>query len=201
MQILPFTPANKDNMIAWMAGGSDGNNYGNLLLYEFPKQELVYGPSQIEARIDQTPEISEQLTLWSQQGSRVIRGNLLVIPIEESLLYVEPIYLRAEQGELPELVRIIVAYGDQVVMRNTLEEGLQAIFGDIPTRPDEPQAPFDTADAAAVTLPSDLAGLIQSALDTYEQGQQALQQGNWQRYGETQQKLQDILQRLEQQAN
>jgi uncharacterized membrane protein (UPF0182 family) len=76
----------------------------NLLLYEFPKQELVYGPSQIEARIDQTPEISEQLTLWSQQGSRVIRGNLLVIPIEESLMYVEPIYLRAEQGELPELV-------------------------------------------------------------------------------------------------
>jgi len=200
MQILPFTPVNKDNMVAWMAGGSDGENYGNLLLYEFPKQELVYGPNQIEARIDQTPEISEQLTLWSQQGSRVIRGNLLVIPIEESLLYVEPIYLRAEQGELPELVRIIVAYGDQVVMRTTLEESLQAIFGDIPTLPDPP-APADAPEAPTVTLPEDLAGLIQSALDVYEDGQQALQQGDWQRYGETQQQLQNILQQLEQQAN
>jgi uncharacterized membrane protein (UPF0182 family) len=99
-----------------------------LLLYEFPKQELVYGPSQIEARIDQTPEISEQLTLWSQQGSRVIRGNLTVIPIEESLLYVEPIYLRAEQGELPELARVIVAYGDDIVMRETLEQSLSCVW-------------------------------------------------------------------------
>ena len=202
MQILPFTPANKDNMIAWMAGGSDGENYGNLLLYEFPKQELVYGPSQIEARIDQTPEISEQLTLWSQQGSRVIRGNLLVIPIEESLLYVEPIYLRAEQGELPELVRIIVAYGDQVVMRTTLEEGLQAIFGDAPITPEAPVAPGGPeSETPAVSLPADLAGLIQSALDTYQEGQQALQQGDWQRYGETQRQLEEILQQLEQQAN
>jgi len=196
MQILPFTPANKDNMIAWMAGGSDGESYGNLLLYEFPKQELVYGPSQIEARIDQTPEISEQLTLWSQQGSRVIRGNLLVIPIEESLLYVEPIYLRAEQGELPELVRIIVAYGDQVVMGNTLEEGLQAIFGDV-VLPDDDAV---TNSAAAVALPADLTGLIQSALETYQAGQQALQQGNWQRYGQIQSQLEEILQQLEQQA-
>jgi uncharacterized membrane protein (UPF0182 family) len=112
MQILPFTPANRDNMIAWMAGISDGDHYGQLLLYEFPKQELVFGPSQIEARINQTPEISEQFALWSQQGSGVIRGNLLVVPIEQSLLYVQPIYLRAEQGELPELRRVIVVYGD-----------------------------------------------------------------------------------------
>lgn len=199
MQILPFTPANRDNMIAWMAGGSDGDNYGNLLLYEFPKQELVFGPSQIEARINQTPEISEQLTLWSQQGSRVIRGNLLVIPIEESLMYVEPIYLRAETGELPELVRIIVAYGDQIVMGETLEEGLQAIFGDVPSPPEGAVAPTAPQTSAPV-LPPDVSGLVQSALETYQAGQQALQQGDWQRYGETQQQLEQILQQLNQQT-
>ncbi|MGF1567661.1 MAG: UPF0182 family protein [Nodosilinea sp.] len=195
LQILPFTPANRDNMIAWMAGGSDGDNYGKLLLYEFPKQELVFGPSQIVARINQTPEISEQLTLWSQQGSRVIRGTLLVIPIEQSLLYVEPIYLRAEQGELPELRRVIVSYDNQVVMRETLEACLEAIFGEAANVPvAEPSAGAVTAPAAA-----DLAGLINSALETYQTGQQALQQGDWRRYGEAQQQLETILQQLNQQ--
>ncbi|MDJ0697968.1 UPF0182 family protein [Mastigocoleus sp. MO_188.B34] len=137
--ILPFTPVNKDNMIAWMAARSDGHNYGNLLLYEFPKQQLVYGPNQIEARINQNPLISQQLTLWNQQGSRVIRGDLLVIPIEQSLLYVEPVYLRAEQAQLPELKRVIVAYGDQVVMQETLEQSLAAIFAVAPA-PDKPVA-------------------------------------------------------------
>lgn len=195
VQILPFTPANKDNMIAWMAGGSDGDNYGKLLLYEFPKQELVYGPSQIEARIDQTPEISEQLTLWSQQGSRVIRGDLLVIPIERSLLYVEPVYLRAEQGELPELKRVIVAYGNQVVMRENLEQCLEAIFGEAAASP----VPNRDQTTTTASLPADVAGLIQSALETYQAGQTALEQGDWQRYGDTQQRLETILEQLNQQ--
>ncbi len=195
LQILPFTPANRDNMIAWMAGGSDGDNYGRLLLYEFPKQELVFGPTQIEARISQTPEISEQLTLWSQQGSGVIRGTLLVIPVEQSLLYVQPIYLRADQGELPELRRVIVAYSDRVVMRETLDQSLDAIFGEVS------RAPLESTSASPGTpLPSNLADLIQSALDSYENGQQALQQGDWQRYGETQQQLESLLRELEQQA-
>ncbi|PZV07135.1 MAG: UPF0182 family protein, partial [Leptolyngbya sp.] len=194
LQILPFTPANRDNMIAWMAGGSDGDNYGRLLLYEFPKQELVFGPTQIEARISQTPEISEQLTLWSQQGSGVIRGTLLVIPVEQSLLYVQPIYLRADQGELPELRRVIVAYGDRVVMRETLDQSLDAIFG-------EARAPQPESSPAESTtsLPTNMADLIQAALESYENGQQALQQGDWQRYGEAQRQLESVLRQLDQQ--
>jgi uncharacterized membrane protein (UPF0182 family) len=194
LQILPFTPANRDNMIAWMAGGSDGDNYGKLLLYEFPKQELVFGPTQIEARISQTPEISEQLTLWSQQGSGVIRGTLLVIPVEQSLLYVQPIYLRADQGELPELRRVIVAYGDRVVMRETLDQSLDAIFGEASTVPPGPAIP-----GATPPLPENLTSLIQAALEHYQTGQQALQQGDWQGYGEAQQQLERVLKQLEQQ--
>lgn len=194
LQILPFTPANRDNMIAWLAGGSDGDNYGRLLLYEFPKQELVFGPSQIEARINQTPEISEQLTLWSQQGSRLIRGSLLVIPIEQSLLYVQPIYLRAEQGALPELRRVVVAYSDRVVMNETLEGALATIFG-------ETTAPSPTAPTAegAPPLPDTLSSLIQAALGAYQEGQTALQQGDWQRYGDAQRQLESLLKQLDQQ--
>ncbi|HEY9736932.1 MAG TPA: UPF0182 family protein [Trichocoleus sp.] len=213
IQILPFTPANKDNMVAWMAGRSDGDNYGRLLLYEFPKQELVYGPSQIEARIDQTPEISQQVSLWSQQGSRVIRGDLLVIPIDTSLLYVEPLYLRAEQGELPELQRVIVAYNDEIVMRESLEECLEAIFGPdaaaaATPSPGEtvpavaPTTSAGTPPAPAVTSPPiapNFDALVQSAQQAYEDSQNALQQGDWQRYGESQRRLGEILQQLEQQ--
>lgn len=124
----PFTPRRRANLIAWLAGRSDGDNYGKLLLYQFPKQELVYGPGQIEARINQDPIISQQISLWNQQGSRVIQGNLLVIPIERSLLYVEPLYLEAEQNSIPTLVRAIVAYENQIVMAPTLNEALSAIF-------------------------------------------------------------------------
>ncbi|MGF1482472.1 MAG: UPF0182 family protein [Cyanophyceae cyanobacterium] len=188
--ILPFTPVNKDNMIAWMAARSDGANYGKLLLYEFPKQELVYGPSQIEARIDQTPDISQQLTLWSQEGSRVIRGNLLVIPVEDSLLYVEPVYLRAEQGELPELKRVIVAYDKDVVMTPTLEESLATIFEGL-TVEESPPSPT----ATAPSTPD--ASIAESALAAYERGQEALRQGNWSEYGRYQQELRNLLQQLQ----
>jgi uncharacterized protein len=181
-------------MIAWMAGGSDGDNYGRLLLYEFPKQELVFGPSQIEARISQTPEISEQLTLWSQQGSGVVRGTLLVVPVEQSLLYVQPIYLRADQGELPELRRVIVAYGDRVVMRETLDQSLDAIFGETGPAPAEAPSPGTIA-----PLPATTTDLIRAALEAYQNGQQALQQGNWQSYGTAQEELGGILRQLEQQ--
>lgn len=198
IQILPFTPINKDNMVSWMAGRSDDEHYGNLLLYEFPKQQLVYGPSQIEARIDQTPEISQQLTLWSQEGSRVIRGDLLVVPIEESLLYVEPVYLRAEQGELPELKRVIVAYGNEIVMRETLDESLADIFGD--ERIPEPEGPDETGESpeppTTVPISPDQAARIQDALDAYEAGRQALQQGDWEAYGQAQQELESILNQL-----
>ncbi len=126
--LLPFTPTQRRNLIAWLAARSDGQQYGKLLLYEFPKQELVYGIQQIEALINQKPEISEQITLWNREGSRVVQGNLLVIPIEQSLLYVEPIYLEAEENSLPTLVRVIVAYDNEIVMEKTLEDALGVIF-------------------------------------------------------------------------
>jgi len=202
IQILPFTPINKDNMVAWMAGRSDGDDYGKLLLYEFPKQQLVYGPSQIEARIDQTPEISQQLTLWSQEGSGVIRGDLLVIPIEQSLLYVEPVYLRAERGELPELKRVIVAYDNTIVMRENLDDALAAIFGDRAEAAPVPAAaatPADTVEAAvAPALSEEMASQVQSALEAYEAGRQALQAGDWEAYGEAQTELERILNQLNQ---
>ena len=187
--IQPFTPANKDNMIAWMAARSNGEAYGKLLLYEFPKQTLVYGPRQIEARIDQEPQISQQFTLWSQAGSKVIRGDLLVIPIEQSLLYVEPVYLRAEQGELPQLKRVIVVHNQAVVMEDSLAKSLAAIFGG-----------EQIATPAPGPLPGQAATLARSALTTYRKAQQALRQGNWAEYGRYQQQLQQILEQLNQET-
>src|SRR6185369_13183841 len=127
--MTPFTPRGKDNLAAWMVARMDGENYGKLSVYRFPRQSLVYGPRQIANRINQDTDISRQLTLWDQRGSQVIRGELLVIPIEESLIYVQPIYLRAEGGNIPELKRVVVAHENRVVMGETLEEGLNALFG------------------------------------------------------------------------
>ncbi len=187
IQILPFTPANKDNMIAWMAARSNGKEYGKLLLYEFPKQKLVFGPRQIEARIDQNPQISQQFTLWNQAGSRVIRGDLLVIPIDQSLLYIEPVYLRAEQSELPELKRVIVAYDKAVVMEDTLEKSLAAIFGEV-------QAKNELFPPAT----GEFSTLVKSALETYQKAQTALRRGDWAEYGRYQKQLEGILQKLNQ---
>ena len=124
----PYTPTSRPNLIAWLAARSDGAEYGKLLLYKFPKQRLIYGPNQIEALINQDPVISQQISLWNREGSRAIQGNLLIIPIEQSLLYVEPLYIEAEQNSLPTLARVIVVYENQIVMAETLEKSLEAIF-------------------------------------------------------------------------
>jgi uncharacterized membrane protein (UPF0182 family) len=124
----PYTPVSRPNLIAWLAGRSDGEQYGKLLLYQFPKQKLVYGPNQIEALINQDPKISQQISLWNREGSQVIQGNLLVIPIEQSLLYVEPLYLVAKEYGVPTLARVIVFYENQIVMAETLKNALEAIF-------------------------------------------------------------------------
>jgi len=124
----PFTPTSRNNLIAWLAGRADGQQYGKLILYQFPKQRLVYGPGQIEARINQDPDISQQISLWNRQGSRAVQGNLLIIPIQQSLLYVEPLYLEAEQTSLPTLARVIVASGDRIEMQPTLQEALTRVF-------------------------------------------------------------------------
>ncbi len=127
--MLPFTPQGKSNLSAWMVARSDGENYGKLIVYTFPKQKLVYGPNQIVARINQEAEIARQISLWDQKGSRVIQGTLLVIPIEESLIYVRPLYLKAEGGKIPDLKRVIVGYEDKIAMEPNLEGALGKIFG------------------------------------------------------------------------
>ena len=127
--LYPFTPNSRSNLIAWLAARSDGKNYGKRLLYQFPKRELVFGPEQIEALINQDPTISQQISLWNRQGSRVLQGNLLIIPIEESLLYVEPIYLEAENNSVPTLTRVVAVYQDRVVMQPTLEQALTKLIG------------------------------------------------------------------------
>jgi uncharacterized membrane protein (UPF0182 family) len=125
----PYTPQNRDNMIAWLAARCDFPDYGKMLFYELPKEKLIYGPNQVGAMIDQNTTISQQLTLWDQKGSGVIRGKLVVIPIENSFLYVIPLYLRAEGTNFPQLMRVIAAAGNRVVMEPTLDEALSAVFG------------------------------------------------------------------------
>jgi len=195
--ILPFTPKNKTNMIGWMAARSDEPNYGKLIVYEFPKQELIYGPMQIEARIDQDTTISQQLTLWNQRGSSVIRGNLLVIPVKDALLYVEPLYLQAEQSKMPELRRVIVAHGDQVVMEPTLDIALHKIFGDEidmdRTIKERPPVPGDNP-------PATLKDLINQANQLYNEAQARLKDGDWAGYGEAIARLKDTLNTMSEQA-
>ena len=128
IQMLPFTPRQKDNLAAWMVARSDGEHYGKLVVFQFPKQTVIFGPRQVAARINQDQVIAPQITLWNQQGSEVIQGTLLVIPIEESLIYIRPLYLRAAGGKIPELKRVIVAYQNQIVMEETLDEALSRLF-------------------------------------------------------------------------
>ncbi|WGD56829.1 UPF0182 family protein [Bradyrhizobium sp. CB1650] len=174
--MIPMVPSRRDNMIAWLAARCDEPGYGKLIVYEFPKEKLVYGPFQIEARIHQNTEISQQISLWNQMGSRVIRGNLLVIPIENSVLYVSPLYLRAEQGHLPELKRVIAAYGEHVVMKETLAEALSALFVDNGPAP----APGATAESPGEGA---AARRAQEALDHYNQAMERLKSGDWTGFG------------------
>ncbi|MFC1957630.1 UPF0182 family protein [Chloroflexota bacterium] len=192
--MLPFTPVNKNNTIGWLSARSDGENYGELLAFLFPKERLVYGPSQIENRIQQDTVITEQLALWARGGSRVIRGNLLLIPIGESKIYVEPVFLQAEAGGLPELKRVIVAIGEQIAMEPTLEESLAAIFGTEVT-PAEPVAKPPTP-TTEEPIGADIASLIEEAQEHYDQAQQYLKEGDWANYGKELDALQAVLARL-----
>lgn len=183
MLIQPFTPHNKDNLVAWLAARSDGENYGGLVSYRFPKQKLLYGPRQIEARIDQDPEISAQFSLWDQGGSQVIRGNLLVLPLGDALLYVEPIYLQAESGRIPELKRVIVASGDQVIIEETLAKGLAGLLGGMATPTLAEIQPEPAAEETQPVAGDTVGQLAESASAHYEAAQKALQQGDWAVYG------------------
>ena len=176
----PLTPARRDNMIAWVAARADAPHYGELLVYRLPKQRLILGPIQIEAMIDQDTTISRQISLWDQHGSRVLRGNLLVIPVGDAFLYVEPVYLEAEDDALPQLKRIIVSDGERLAMEPTLEEALRAAFGGA------------GREGEGAGQPSPAAGLerARGALDAAEA---ALRAGDWARFGAAMQELKGLL--------
>ncbi len=210
IQILPFTPANRENMISWLAAQNDPEKYGEMLVYRFGKDSLVFGPKQIEARIDQDPTISSLLSLWNQQGSQVIRGNLLVIPIGESLLYVEPLYLQAATGKIPELKRVILATSDRVIMAENLGLALAELFGqDILTDTKLAELAISGDGELPAELPavervevdvalaaSSLEELIIEANSRYAKAQEALMSGDWAAYGAELEGLEMVLDRM-----
>ena len=205
IQMLPFTPRRRDNLASWMVARSDGEQYGKLQVFQFPKQTLVFGPAQVVARINQDQVIAPQITLWNQQGSQVIQGTLMVIPIEESLIYVRPLYLRAQAGRIPELTRVIVAYQNRIVMEPTLDQGIARLFGlgdraagtspppagtaTMPARPSGTAAPSGFDSAAWERLATE-------ARDTYQRALAAQKSGDWAKYGEEIRRLGELLERM-----
>jgi uncharacterized membrane protein (UPF0182 family) len=207
--ILPFTPSgqNRNNMLAWMVARSDGPNYGQLIVYRFPQGKLVFGPQQIEARISQEPAISSQITLWNQQGSQVLRGNLLVIPLEDSVLYLQPLYIQAQSNPLPELKRIIVASTDSVIMSDRLDTALTALgqgrSGEVLSSAPagSAQAPQAQAQAAAQAQaqpqsPGTTADLAGAARDHLRAAETAAGKGDWTTYGTEMASVHQLLDQL-----
>ncbi len=186
--IIPFTPFNKNNMIAFLVAKCDPESYGEMILYMLPKDKLSYGPLQIEARIDQDPEISKQLTLWSQKGSSVIRGNMLAIPIEDSLLFIEPLYLKADSSEMPELKKVIVSFADNVVMENSLDEALAKIF--------VKDGKYDDKDFSTRSYKENISDLTDKAYMYYMNAEGFMKGGNWAKYGEELNKLREVITKM-----
>jgi len=210
IQMLPLTPRNRDNLSAWLAARSDGEHYGTLRVFQFPKQKVIFGPRQVVARISQDQTISPQITLWNQQGSQVIWGTLMVIPIEESLIYVRPLYLRASGGRIPELTRVIVAYQNQIVMEETLEAGLARLFGGGATRDTDvrltrgaaaagaPDATPAVGQSQVATGNDPLTALAAQARGHYDRAIEAQRNGDWAKYGEELRLLGETLGRMRQ---
>ena len=208
IQMLPFTPRGKDNLASWMVARSDGANYGKLAVFQFPKQTVIFGPRQVAARINQDQVISPQITLWNQQGSEVIQGTLLVIPIEESLIYIRPLYLKAAGGQIPELKRVIVAYQNNIVMDETLDAALARIFPGGRSRGASRRHPPRRASRRPAPAPlrarppaasPDAASLADQARTHYQRAMQAQREGNWALYGEEIKKLGEVLERMRKQ--
>ncbi|WP_241657246.1 UPF0182 family protein [Halobacillus salinus] len=197
--MTPFTPRNRQNMIAWMGVRNDGENYGEMMIYEFPKQENVYGPQQIENRINQDSTISQQLNLWSQGGSEVIRGNLLVMPIEDTVLYVEPIYIKSSNAtSLPEVKQVIIAYQNQIVMEPTFDRALEVLLSRIDPEaeaPEEGGAAEETPDTGAAIESNEV---LQEVADLFDQYQQEMSSGNYEEAGRIMEEIQSTLQESEQ---
>ncbi len=201
---VPFTPRSKQNMTALMIARNDGDSYGQLVLYQFPKSKTVYGPEQIEAQIDQNTEISKDFTLWASNGTTYRRGNLFVIPINTSVLYVEPVYLEAQNSSIPEVKRIIMAYKDQIAYGETLSDCIITLFGydinaDSEVKPDDSSIINpDDGDDEDGTTPETMtqAELIAKAQEAFNKAQEAMQQGNWAAYGTYLDQLEDYLNQL-----
>ena len=178
--MMPFTPKDRDNMVAWMAAKCDFPEYGEVLVYQLPKERLTLGPIQIEAMIDQNTAISEQLSLWDQKGSRVIRGNLVIIPIDNAFLYVEPVYLTAEGTNIPQLKRVIVVSGNKVVMAPTLYQSINALFGTSSSSRPVPQSAVQT-------------GEFRAAAEKFQDAEAAMEKGQWEDFGKAMESLKEIL--------
>jgi hypothetical protein len=213
--LQPFAPLSKKNLASLMVARQDGEHYGELVMIDLAKNKLVYGPAQMEARISNNPDISAQLTLWGQAGSEVIRGNLLVVPVEQSVMYFEPVYLQAEQSPIPELTRVIVAFGDDIVMEPTLSDALTKLFGEpigtptttggttTTTAPSTTTTTVPsgttttTSGGTPTTLPSDAAALIELANQYYEAAIEAQRRGDWAEYGIQLEALGEVLSALD----
>ena len=204
----PFTPRQKDNLAAWIVARNDGANYGKLAVYRFPRQSLVFGPNQIVNRINQDTEVSRQITLWDQRGSEVLRGELLVLPIGGALIYVQPLYLRAQGGRIPELKRVVAAHEGRVAMAETLDGALAALLangtGVVAAAPSvtEPAAADTTAAATlgetpAGAVPAGAATLVRQARDHYDRARAAQRADDWATYGAEMKRLGEVLRQLE----
>jgi len=210
IQMLPFTPRRKDNLAAWLVARSDGDHYGKLRVFQFPKQKVIFGPRQVVARINQDQVIAPQVNLWNQQGSEVIWGTLMVIPVEESLVYVRPLYLRSSGGRIPELTRVIVAHQNQIVMEQTLDAGLARLFGgrgapqapvamaaNRPTPEARPATPASAEPQSGVPAPGDdVTALAAQARTHYDRALAAQRAGDWAAYGEEIKRLGEVLSRM-----
>lgn len=189
---IPYTPKTKKNMTALFVARNDGDHYGELVLYQFPKSRTIYGPEQIEAQIDQNTEISKEFSLWNSSGTNYRRGNMFIIPINSSVLYVEPVYLEATNSSIPEVKRIIVAYGDRIAYEETLAECLASLFGDKAQEGVTSEGEDPSGESGVVTQKQ----LIDKAVKAYDNAQSAMQAGDWSAYGDYLKELEDALDKL-----
>ena len=196
VNIIPYTPRDKKNMTGVLLARNDGEHYGELVLFQLPKSKIVYGPMQIEAQIDQSTEISKEFSLWNSSGSKYSRGNLFVIPIEDSLLYVEPVYLEASNSSIPEVKRVIVAYGDKIAYEPTLSEALDSLFGEGSSDSYRQKLDEDTENGGESTAPTQTE-LIEQAQEAYDAALDAQKNGDWAAYGKHLEELGEILEQLE----
>ena len=197
VEILPFTPANRNNLIGWIAGRCDGANYGSAVVYNFPKTRLIDGPQQIEARIDQNAQLSGQLTLWNQQGSHVLRGSLLVIPSGRALLYAEPIYLQAKQSPMPELRLVVLALQDKWAYGTTFEVALRSLFGGEASSLNQTEANPPASPTTGAPIPTaDTDALIAEASKDFDEYQRLTAEGKLAEAGQKLEQLKDVLGRL-----